>query len=79
MELPGKIALITGVSGFVGSRTARRLVQEGMHVRGLVRRPVDLPGERSHHGVTAPTVLGKPRGASDATPWRVLLAEECHA
>ena len=43
MELPSKVALITGVTGFVGRRTAQRLVQEGMHVRGLVRRPVELP------------------------------------
>jgi nucleoside-diphosphate-sugar epimerase len=43
MELPSKVALITGATGFVGRRTARRLVQEGMHVRGLVRRPVELP------------------------------------
>ena len=50
MELPGKVALITGATGFVGSRTARRLVQEGMHVRGLVRRPVDLPDLESYLG-----------------------------
>jgi nucleoside-diphosphate-sugar epimerase len=49
MELPGKIALITGASGFVGGHTARRLLQEGMHVRGLVRRPVELPGVEIHY------------------------------
>jgi nucleoside-diphosphate-sugar epimerase len=43
MELPGKVVLITGATGFVGRHTARRLVHEGMHVRGLVRRLVDLP------------------------------------
>ena len=43
MELPGKVALITGATGFVGRRTAQRLALEGMHVRGMVRRPVVLP------------------------------------
>ena len=64
MELPGTIALMTGVSGFVGSRTARRLVQEGMHVRGLVRRPVDLPdlerylGDITDAATVAPAAAG---------------------
>ena len=50
MELPGKVALITGATGFVGRRTAQRLVREGMHVRGLVRRPVALPGLEPYLG-----------------------------
>lgn len=39
MELQGKVALITGITGTIGSRIAHRLVAEGMQVRGLVRRP----------------------------------------
>jgi nucleoside-diphosphate-sugar epimerase len=39
MELRGKVALVTGASGLVGSYAVRRLLQEGVHVRALVRRP----------------------------------------
>ena len=37
MSLKSKNALITGVSGFVGSRMARHLVEEGAKVFGMVR------------------------------------------
>jgi nucleoside-diphosphate-sugar epimerase len=48
MELPGQVARMTGATGFVGRRTAQRLMLAGMRVRGLVRRLVELPGlERS--------------------------------
>ena len=44
MELADKIVLLTGVTGFVGSRLVRPLLQVGMHVRALVRRPVEITG-----------------------------------
>jgi nucleoside-diphosphate-sugar epimerase len=64
MELPGKVALITGATGFVGRRTAQRLALEGMHVRGLVRRPVELPdlepylGDITDAATVAPAAVG---------------------
>jgi nucleoside-diphosphate-sugar epimerase len=42
MKLDGKVALVTGASGLVGSAVVKRLVAEGMNVRGLMRRPADL-------------------------------------
>lgn len=43
MELQGKLALLTGITGTVGSRLAHRLVTEGVKVRALVRRPDPMP------------------------------------
>ncbi len=36
--------LVTGVTGYIGSRVAARLVADGHQVRGLSRRPVEVPG-----------------------------------
>jgi len=36
--------LVTGITGYVGSRVAARLAAEGHQLRGLSRRPVELPG-----------------------------------
>ena len=41
MDLLDKNILITGISGFVGSRMAKRLVEEGANVFGLIRRRAD--------------------------------------
>jgi nucleoside-diphosphate-sugar epimerase len=41
VELTGKVALITGAAGFVGSRIAQRFLQESMRVRGLVQRTAE--------------------------------------
>ncbi|HQI68245.1 MAG TPA: GDP-mannose 4,6-dehydratase [Methanothrix sp.] len=45
--------LITGISGFVGSRMARRLVDDGANVYGLVRRRSDgrMPANMRHLGL----------------------------
>jgi nucleoside-diphosphate-sugar epimerase len=37
-----KLALITGAVGFVGSRLVRRFLREGMSVRALDQRPIDV-------------------------------------
>src|SRR5262249_3379157 len=39
-----KLALITGAAGFVGSRIADRFLREGMAVRALDQRPIDVAG-----------------------------------
>src|SRR4029453_13913005 len=39
-----KLPLNTGAAGFVGSRIAHRFVREGMSVRALDRRPIDVAG-----------------------------------
>lgn len=44
-------ALITGASGFVGGRLARRLAAEGWEVHGVVRRPPGDPAVRALAGV----------------------------
>jgi len=41
LDLKDKNILITGISGFVGSRMAKRLVEEGANVFGLLRRRAD--------------------------------------
>ncbi|MDD2834537.1 MAG: NAD-dependent epimerase/dehydratase family protein [Methanothrix sp.] len=38
LDLLDKNILITGISGFVGSRMAKRLVEEGANVFDLLRR-----------------------------------------
>jgi NAD(P)-dependent dehydrogenase (short-subunit alcohol dehydrogenase family) len=43
MEYKEKTALVTGVTGFLGSYVADRLVRKGVKVRGLVRQKVYLP------------------------------------
>lgn len=48
-ELRGKTILVTGVTGFIGSHVAERLLREGCAVRGLVRnlekaKPLEAKG-----------------------------------
>lgn len=47
----GRVALVTGATGFVGSRLVQRLVADGWAVRACGRRerPAWLPGEAGYH------------------------------
>jgi nucleoside-diphosphate-sugar epimerase len=56
MELRDKVVLVTGANGFVGSYGVRRLREEGMRVRALVRRP-EAQAELERWGVE--TLLGE--------------------
>jgi len=53
MDLKGTNVLITGISGFVGSQMAKRLVNEGAEVYGLQRRRADgvLPHNLKRQGI----------------------------
>ena len=53
MRFEGKSVLVTGISGFVGSKMAKRLVDEGASVYGLYRRRADghLPHNIEREGV----------------------------
>ncbi|HNT72159.1 MAG TPA: GDP-mannose 4,6-dehydratase, partial [Methanothrix sp.] len=53
MDLKDKRVLVTGISGFVGSKLGKRLVDEGAEVFGLLRRRADgiLPTNLKREGV----------------------------
>ncbi len=53
MNLNDKSILITGISGFVGSKMAKRLIGEGANVYGLQRRRADgiLPRNLKREGI----------------------------
>jgi oxidoreductase len=61
-----KLALITGAAGFVGSRIARRFLREGMSVRALDQRPIDVAEVESCVGdVTDPGVAHRATGEAE--------------
>ncbi|WP_437673044.1 NAD-dependent epimerase/dehydratase family protein [Sorangium sp. So ce131] len=52
----GKVALVTGANGFVGHYIVKRLCEEGMRVRALVRRP---EARAELEAIGAETTLGE--------------------
>jgi len=47
MRTDRNLALVTGAAGLVGDRVAKGLLQEGLFVRALDQRPVNLAGADS--------------------------------
>ncbi len=43
-ELRGKVVLVTGATGFIGSHVAERLLQNGARVRAMARNPAKAAG-----------------------------------
>jgi nucleoside-diphosphate-sugar epimerase len=60
-----RLALITGAAGFVGSRMVQRFLREGMSVRALDQRPVEVAGVESVVGsVTDPGAVQRAMAGS---------------
>ncbi|HIE17238.1 MAG TPA: SDR family oxidoreductase [Dehalococcoidia bacterium] len=59
MSLKNKNVFITGISGFVGSRMAKHLLDEGANVVGLVRRRADgsIPENIKYLGIEKEIIL----------------------
>jgi nucleoside-diphosphate-sugar epimerase len=58
MRTDRKLALVTGAAGLVGDRISKRLLREGLSVRALDQRPVDVAEVQSYvDDVTDPGVV----------------------
>src|SRR5262249_59372117 len=61
-----KLALITGAAGFVGSRIAHRFLREGISVRALDQRSIDVAQVESCVGdVTDPDLAHRATRGAD--------------
>lgn len=60
--------LVTGASGYIGRRLCRRLLSQGHHVLGVVRRPTEFSGVDERH--FQQVGLGSIDGATD---WKEVL------
>jgi nucleoside-diphosphate-sugar epimerase len=74
MELAGKVALVTGATGLVGSRITQCLLQEGMRVCALDRvpRPVEVAGVEAAVGDIPIPAVARRRAVTDQARGRVL-------
>jgi nucleoside-diphosphate-sugar epimerase len=59
--------LITGITGFVATRAALRLLEDGYRVTGVARRQADIPGVDAHVGdITDPDAMRRAMQGVDA-------------
>jgi uncharacterized protein YbjT (DUF2867 family) len=73
MDGKGLRVLVTGATGFIGSRLVRALVDEGHTVKAMTRRPDDYagPGDPVPGDVFDPGTLGEPMEGVDVAVYLV--------
>ena len=72
-SVEGLTVLVTGATGFIGSRLVRALVDQGHHVKAMTRTPDDYagPGDPVHGDVFDPGTLAEPMNGVDVAVYLV--------
>jgi nucleoside-diphosphate-sugar epimerase len=80
MSVAGRLIVVTGATGFLGSHISRALIDAGAHVRGAVRSPEkgaplrELGAEMVYADLTEPATLAEAFAGADAVISNAALA-----